>query len=359
MATLISEPRLSKYLARYNGNGEMALQQYTWNLAASAALWGPIAVMEVVLRNALHGQMAASVGHDTWWESERIHLLEGERTKVSEALSKLATDGNPDPSADDAVAATSLALWAELLTAGLARDPRFSYHQRMWEPRLVLAFPHRGRLGRREIWGLVNDVRKVRNRIAHHSPAWHDDPMTMEIRRIRADEWREVRDLRLEALRDPLASVAFFETYEESKATPDEFWQERAAGAADGSRVSQWVAQLEGRWVGSVVVIAFRPGDTDYYGKDVVDARARLVGVYVEPSSRRLGVVEQLISAAAAWTRDQGFVALGLEVHPDNTRAVNAYLRCGFVDTGERVHSAGTADIVMRLELGTGVNTHD
>lgn len=187
-----------------------------------------------------------------------------------------------------------------------------------------------------------------------NSSAWHHDAMTMELRRVRADEWREARDFRLEALRDPFAPLAFLETYEERKAMPDEFWQERASSAADGPRVSQWVAEVEGRWIGSVTVIAFRAGDTDYYGNVVATPRASLVGVYVHPGSRRSGVVKQLIEVAAAWTGEQGFAALELDVHPDNTPAINAYVRCGFVDTGERVPCGDTADIVMRLELQTG-----
>ncbi len=180
--------------------------------------------------------------------------------------------------------------------------------------------------------------------------------MKPTISRVRADQWRQLRDSRLEALRDPLAPLAFLETYEERQHMPDEFWQERAAGAAEGSAISQWVAEVDGEWVGTVVVLTFRAGARDYYGNTVTVDRANLVGVYIQPDSRRAGLLEQLIDAAAAWAADMGFTALQLDVHPDNVAAIKAYLRCGFVDTGERVPYGDTADVVMRLGLDARAN---
>ncbi len=55
------------------------------------------------------------------------------------------------------------------------------------------------------------------------------------VRSINADEWPAAKALRLVALRDPIAHLAFLETYEQAAARPDSFWQERAAGAAKGA----------------------------------------------------------------------------------------------------------------------------
>ena len=174
----------------------------------------------------------------------------------------------------------------------------------------------------------------------------------IEIRRIRAEEWREVRDSRLEALRDPLAQLAFLETFEVRSAEPDEFWQARAAGAAEGPRVAQWVAIAEGEWVASVAVIAFRTGEVDYFGADIVEPRANLIGVYVRPTHRRQGLLERLVATAAGWTAEQGFAELVLDVHEANARAISAYVRCGFELTGERTVSEQGTDLRMRLPVG-------
>ncbi len=75
--------------------------------------------------------------------------------------------------------------------------------------------------------------------------------MDYEVRAVRADEWRQVRELRLAALQDPVADIAFLETYETAVDLPDAFWQQRAEGAAEGADgVRQFVAEAaDGSWL--------------------------------------------------------------------------------------------------------------
>lgn len=67
--------------------------------------------------------------------------------------------------------------------------------------------------------------------------------MDYVMRSVRAEEWPQARQLRLEALQDPAAPVAFLESYEEAQARPDSFWQDRTAAAAEGRYVRQFVAE--------------------------------------------------------------------------------------------------------------------
>lgn len=175
--------------------------------------------------------------------------------------------------------------------------------------------------------------------------------MSVTVRRIRADEWPLVKELRLASLSDPLAHLAFLESYEEAVAWPDSRWQERARRAAVGTGAAQFVAETPDEWVGSVAVLIFRVGDEDYYGLTRTRDDAVLVGVYIDPERRREGVLELLIAAAADWTASQGLAVLHLDVHPDNERAARAYERCGFRDTGARIDSDGVFDIRMALDL--------
>ncbi|CAL9509048.1 hypothetical protein SUDANB140_03602 [Streptomyces sp. enrichment culture] len=55
------------------------------------------------------------------------------------------------------------------------------------------------------------------------------------IRSIRADEWPAVKELRLRALRDPVADLAYLETYDDAAGRPDSLWRERAARSAEGA----------------------------------------------------------------------------------------------------------------------------
>ena len=68
------------------------------------------------------------------------------------------------------------------------------------------------------------------------------------------------KELRLAALQDPVAAIAFLETYEQALTQPDEFWQGRSAGAAEGVSVRQFIGEdAAGRWLGTVTVLVSRP----------------------------------------------------------------------------------------------------
>ena len=59
--------------------------------------------------------------------------------------------------------------------------------------------------------------------------------------------------------------------------------------------------------------------------------------VYVTPAYRGGKVLAELIDAVADWSRAAGRDELMLEVVVGNGRAVRAYEKLGFADTGERV----------------------
>jgi GNAT superfamily N-acetyltransferase len=59
--------------------------------------------------------------------------------------------------------------------------------------------------------------------------------------------------------------------------------------------------------------------------------------VYVTPARRGTGVLADLVEAVAGWSRATGRPELMLEVVVGNDRAVRAYERLGFTDTGVRV----------------------
>ncbi|MFC5202478.1 GNAT family N-acetyltransferase [Streptomyces sp. NPDC048448] len=167
--------------------------------------------------------------------------------------------------------------------------------------------------------------------------------MNQVIRSIRADEWRAVKELRLAALRDPVAHLAFVETYEDSVARPDSFWQERAAGAAEGVlERRQFVAVgPDGVWRGSVVVLVERTGELDILGNMSERDQGHLVGVFVRPEHRGSGLTDALFDAALAWAWGIGLERVRLFVHEKNGRAEAFYRRVGFVPTGGSTASVG------------------
>ncbi len=167
------------------------------------------------------------------------------------------------------------------------------------------------------------------------------------VRRVRTAEWREIRDLRLEAVGDPAASIAFLSTVEQERAHDDDFWRRRAAGASLSDSAAQFIAEDGSRWVGTVTVLLREQGAPDHLGRTVSRARADIVGVYVSPRQRGTGLLGRLIAAAADWAADRGVPELSLDVHRDNERAQAAYRKLGFVPTGETFASTIGPELVM------------
>ncbi|MDI5967681.1 GNAT family N-acetyltransferase [Streptantibioticus silvisoli] len=136
-------------------------------------------------------------------------------------------------------------------------------------------------------------------------------------RAVRTEDWRQLKALRLESLRDPLSRIAFGSTYEREVAFGDEVWRGRAA------RAGGFVAlDGDGAWVGTVTVL-LEPGE------------AWLVGMYVRPAQRGSGVAERLVRAGADWAWERPDVSrVRLWVTEVNDRAYALYRRLGFVATG-------------------------
>ncbi|MFD0271896.1 GNAT family N-acetyltransferase [Streptomyces sp. NPDC127106] len=158
------------------------------------------------------------------------------------------------------------------------------------------------------------------------------------IRAVRADEWEKVKELRLVALSDPMAPLAFLETAAAAAAKPDEFWQDRARGAAEGRGVRQIVAESpDGRWDGSVTVFVEEVGSTDFLEQTVGRNQGHVVGVFVRAEQRGTGITDALFQAALEWAWAQGEPELErvrLFVHEDNVRAGAFYRRFGFEPSG-------------------------
>ncbi|MHC3469002.1 GNAT family N-acetyltransferase [Streptomyces sp. 7R007] len=179
--------------------------------------------------------------------------------------------------------------------------------------------------------------------------------MNYKVRSMRADEWREVKALRLASLRDPVAHLAFLETYEQAAAHPDSFWQERAVSGAEGAvGVQQIIAEgPDGEWVGTLTVLIEEAGSTDWAGFPVERKQGHVVGVYVRPECRGIGLTEVLFDAGLEWAWAQGVERVRLIVHEDNTRAQRLYRKVGFAPTGVTVPLAqakGELELEYALE---------
>lgn len=148
---------------------------------------------------------------------------------------------------------------------------------------------------------------------------------TATVRRIRPTDAARMRALRLEMLAD--SPLAFLETIAEAAARPHPEFAARVARASAGTGIAQFVADPSGAFVGHLGGLASPDEPTV----------TLIFAVYLTPTWRGSGLLAELVEAAAAWSREAGRPGLMLEVVVGNERALRAYQRLGFVDTGVRL----------------------
>lgn len=162
----------------------------------------------------------------------------------------------------------------------------------------------------------------------------------INVRMLDEADWQAYRDLRLEALREsPGAFVTSDET--ESPSDHEPVWRARM-------RRARWfVADRDGTTVG---VIGLGVHDAD--GED-----GELLGLWVNPQSRRGHVAWALVRAAAEQAAADGRSRLYFWVGSDNGPAVAFASTIGFSPTSERrpaghpTPTDATGEVAMALAL--------
>lgn len=82
-------------------------------------------------------------------------------------------------------------------------------------------------------------------------------------------------------------------------------------------------------------------------------AEADVLTVGVIPSQRGKGIAKDLMALITDWAKEQGSIAMMLEVKVDNTEAIGLYQSLGYSQLNIRkdYFGAGLDALVMRLEL--------
>lgn len=168
----LSAERLAPYRTACGGDLDLAVLLYEWNSDVSAAFWGTIGHLEIVVRNAMH-ELLTVWSTDQWgeprWYDDPSHLLSDRgRQDVAEARRRATARGRAE-TPGRVIAELPLGFWRYLLSG--------RYERTLWLQCLRQAWPGLDGQGlRRDAHNVLRDLHVLRNRIAHHEPI-HNRPL--------------------------------------------------------------------------------------------------------------------------------------------------------------------------------------
>lgn len=177
----LSTERFNAYVESVQGDRERALALYALNSQVSAALYIPLQVLEVTLRNRFHHQLSEAYG-ECWYDRHGVITNLFQRQQISEAQLELVREKRPlEPGR--IVAGLTFGFWTSCLSG--------QYDESLWRKGgLAKAFFAGGEKPKRsKVNGLLNPIRKLRNRIAHHEPILYWDLPKHYRNMITLTEW--------------------------------------------------------------------------------------------------------------------------------------------------------------------------
>ncbi|MCJ7543408.1 MAG: hypothetical protein MUP47_02400 [Phycisphaerae bacterium] len=170
LKTALSTERLSAY-GQDDPGPSIIMGRYLWNIALCEALYSPLQMCEVALRNAIHAAMEGTYGMSTWYD--KAELTPWGYQQVGDAKTKIARAGKP-VTPGRVVAELHFAFWTSLFEDHYERNTPFLPRgiKRVF-PGLVKSLHNR-----KIIKARLEGIRQLRNRVFHHERVihWKDLP---------------------------------------------------------------------------------------------------------------------------------------------------------------------------------------
>lgn len=151
----ISIDRISTYLRFSGGDLPRAIQLYERNTLLSETLYSVLQGLEVTVRNSMHNALTGAFGSD-WYD--QAPLGENERSRIREARRTIARNKKVE-TPGRIVSELTFGFWVSMTSRRYAAS--------LWIPYLHRAFPNK-RLSHKLAHNRLNQIRLLRNRIAHH-----------------------------------------------------------------------------------------------------------------------------------------------------------------------------------------------
>lgn len=183
----LSPQRLEGYRQDPDRSDHDALSCYLWNMALASALQPALHVLEITLRNSIYEASLKVI--DTTrlrmldvqcWLDARPSLL---YVKEAEGVQKAKTYLGSDPdrrTPGHLIGKLGFGFWVQLC-ARVYNDLRAD-GPKLWPAALPIAFPYRfpaksnpSHPEREVLYNRLHEIRKLRNKAAHHEPIWDRD----------------------------------------------------------------------------------------------------------------------------------------------------------------------------------------
>lgn len=187
LPTILSAPRFATYLKATWHDRTSALNLYHWNLQVSAAFLIPLHVFEIAIRNAIADGIEA-LHTSAWpWTKGFVVSLPNPPSPAYSPKFDLIRCASQQPTAGKVVAELKFVFWERMLTA--------RHQARLWDSQFFRVFPDNPRGAssgqrRSELRTDVEQIRKLRNRIAHHEPVFSRHLQDDLDRLLRCIRWR-------------------------------------------------------------------------------------------------------------------------------------------------------------------------
>lgn len=162
----LSTARLQRYLNIAGGDLEKALEIHNWNTALASSFHLPLQIFELLFRNSLND--ALTLKYTQTWYDVRFADFDPTAQATIIAAKDYLTKQRRVITPSCVIAQLTFGFWAALLTK--------KYETRFWIPAVKQAFPYApSPVMRKTTFDALDQIRNLRNRIAHHEPIYTHD----------------------------------------------------------------------------------------------------------------------------------------------------------------------------------------
>lgn len=165
----LSSERFAPYLTQCSNDFDTACELYIWNMAVSGAFLPWLNMVEIILRNRIHIALSTVHGNQWAWEHGFISTLPNPRNSFNprHELSVISNKYKATRKTGKVIADLNFAFWQQMLKKNQLHT--------LWNKHLYITFPNLDAsktvdANRQTLYDHLEQIRKLRNRIAHHEP---------------------------------------------------------------------------------------------------------------------------------------------------------------------------------------------